>query len=105
MVGDFGLSNGQQTAQIVMWAMWSVPLFMSVDLRDIGVFAEELLLNKDIISINQDWAGSPSYRVWQDKRLPVSTSYFFMLQTSILFLCFPLHEQCLIKYPCYFKFG
>lgn len=104
MVGDFGLSNGQQTAQIVMWAMWSVPLFMSVDLRDIGVFAEELLLNKDIIAINQDWAGSPSYRVWQDKRLPVSTSYF-MLQTSILFLCFPLHEQCLIKYPCYFKFG
>lgn len=73
MVGDFGLSNGQQTAQIVMWAMWSVPLFMSVDLRDIGVFAEELLLNKDIIAINQDWAGSPSYRVWQDKRLPVTT--------------------------------
>lgn len=95
MVGDFGLSNGQQTAQIVMWAMWSAPLFMSVDLRDISAFAEDLLLNKDIIAINQDWAGSPGYRVWQDKRLPVSTSDFFMLQTSILFLCLPLDVQCL----------
>lgn len=73
MVGDFGLSDGQQTAQIVMWALWSAPLFMSVDLRDISPFAEELLLNKDIIAINQDWAGSPGHRVWQDKRIPVTT--------------------------------
>ena len=72
MLGDFGLSEGQQTAQMVMWAMWSAPLFISADLRHISAFARDLLLNKDLIAINQDWAGSVGHRVWQDPRVPVS---------------------------------
>lgn len=83
MLGDFGLSEGQQTAQMVMWAMWSAPLFISADLRHISTFARDLLLNKDLIAINQYWAGSVGHRVWQGPRVPVSIPAKYILTLPV----------------------
>lgn len=74
-VGDFGMSVGQQKAQMGMWALFSTPLFMSVDLRNIDDTAKQILQNKDIISINQDPIGLQARRTFK-YNVPVSVWSF-----------------------------
>ena len=56
-IGDFGLSYEQSKTQMAMWAMWSSPLLMSNDLRDLKPEDKKLLQNKDVIAVNQDKLG------------------------------------------------
>ncbi|XP_070198175.1 alpha-N-acetylgalactosaminidase-like [Littorina saxatilis] len=72
VVGDFGLSYYQQKAQFGMWAMFSAPLLMSVDLRTISQEALAILQNRNVIAINQDPLGVPAKRL--DLQLPNSIS-------------------------------
>lgn len=65
MVGDFGLSDSQQKAQMAMWAMFSAPLLMSVELRNIDPRAKALLQNKNVIAINQDPLGNQAIKIYQ----------------------------------------
>jgi len=65
VVGDFGLSDYQQRAQMGMWAMFAAPLMMSVDLRTVTPAAEKLLQNKNIIAINQDPLGDMAVRLFE----------------------------------------
>lgn len=48
---------------MAMWAMFSAPLFMSVDLRNFEPWAKSLLQNKNVIAINQDPRGIPAKRI------------------------------------------
>ncbi|XP_014775432.1 alpha-N-acetylgalactosaminidase [Octopus bimaculoides] len=64
IIGDFGLSEGQQKVQMGMWAIMASPLIMSVDLRTIKPFAKELLTNKRVIAVNQDPLGIQGKRIW-----------------------------------------
>ncbi|XP_025088519.1 alpha-N-acetylgalactosaminidase-like isoform X1 [Pomacea canaliculata] len=65
VVGDFGLSDSQQKAQMAMWAMFSAPLLMSVELRNIDPRAKALLQNKNVIAINQDPLGNQAIKIYQ----------------------------------------
>lgn len=65
LVGDYGLSYYQQKAQFAMWAMLASPLFMSVDLRTIRPEFRDILLNRGVISINQDPLGIQGYRLYE----------------------------------------
>uniref|UniRef100_A0A0B7BIS4 Alpha-galactosidase n=1 Tax=Arion vulgaris TaxID=1028688 RepID=A0A0B7BIS4_9EUPU len=65
LVGDFGLSYYQQKAQFGMWALFSSPLMMSLDLRNVDPNAKQLLLNKNIIAINQDPLGNQAFRLFE----------------------------------------
>ena len=65
MVGDFGLSDSQKQVQMAMWSMWSAPLIMSNDLRNIKDNDRELLLNRRLISINQDPLGTMATKMWE----------------------------------------
>ena len=56
-IGGLGLSYEQSKTQMAMWAMWSSPLFMSNDLRDLKPEHKQLLQNKDVIAVNQDKLG------------------------------------------------
>lgn len=56
-VGNPGLSVDQAKAQFGMWAIWSALLLMSNDLRFIAPPFKDILLNKKVISINQDPMG------------------------------------------------
>ena len=56
-IGNFGLSYEQSKTQMAMWAMWSSPLLMSNDLRDLKQEDKKLLQNKDVIAVNQDKLG------------------------------------------------
>lgn len=57
IIGNYGLSYEQSKAQMAIWAIMAAPLIMSVDLRTIEPQFKDILLNKDIISINQDPLG------------------------------------------------
>ncbi|CAG2164960.1 unnamed protein product [Oppiella nova] len=57
VVGNYGLSHEQSRTQFAMWAMFSAPLYMSNDLRDISTDDMKILQNKAIIGVNQDRNG------------------------------------------------
>lgn len=69
LVGGFGMSHYQQRAQMAMWAMFSAPLIMSNDLRNISDEAKQLLLNKYIIRVDQDPLGVMATKVWEFNKL------------------------------------
>ena len=63
IVGNFGLSVGQQYVQMGMWAIMASPLIMSTDLRNIDPVAKSILLNKNVLAINQDPLGVQGRRL------------------------------------------
>lgn len=69
LAGGFGMSHYQQRAQMAMWAMFSAPLFMSNDLRDIPAEAQSLLLNPLLIAVDQDPFGIMATKLWEFNNL------------------------------------
>ncbi|CAG2172143.1 unnamed protein product, partial [Oppiella nova] len=63
VVGDYGMSHEQSRTQMAMWAMFSAPLYMSNDLREISPEDKKVLQNKAIIAVNQDKNGIMAKRV------------------------------------------
>lgn len=57
IIGNYGLSKDQAQAQMAIWCIWSAPLYMSNDLRDIDPDMRQILLNKEVLSVNQDPLG------------------------------------------------
>nr|XP_042906106.1 alpha-N-acetylgalactosaminidase isoform X2 [Parasteatoda tepidariorum] len=62
--GNFGLSYEEARSQLALWAIMASPLLMSNDLRSLKPEFKELLLNKDILSINQDTLGLMGKRIY-----------------------------------------
>lgn len=56
-MGNFGLSEQQERAQIAIWAAWSAPFYMSNDLRALSKQSADLLKNEHLIRVNQDPLG------------------------------------------------
>lgn len=59
------MSHYQQRAQMAMWAMFSAPLIMSNDLRDIAPEARQLLLNPLLIAVDQDPLGVMATKLYE----------------------------------------
>src|ERR1700761_4287225 len=55
--GDFSLSPDECQAQLTLWSIWSAPLYLSNDLRNIQSIYRELILNREVIAIDQDPMG------------------------------------------------
>ena len=64
VIGNFGLSEDQSKTQMAFWALWSSPLYMSNDLRQLKPELKKILQNKAIIAVNQDKHGIMGKRVW-----------------------------------------
>uniref|UniRef100_A0A914DEW5 Alpha-galactosidase n=1 Tax=Acrobeloides nanus TaxID=290746 RepID=A0A914DEW5_9BILA len=47
----------QARAQMSIWSIWSVPLVMSADLRNLSAGSFEILTNKNVIAVDQDPLG------------------------------------------------
>ena len=69
VIGNFGLSVDQQKVQMAMFAMLASPLLMSNDLRSIPAESKAILLNKGIITINQDTLGLQAKRIIQVRNI------------------------------------
>ncbi|CAG2183963.1 unnamed protein product [Oppiella nova] len=62
-IGNSGLSWHQSRTQMAMWCMWSSPLLMSTDLRQLKPEFKAILQNKALIAVNQDKHGILAKRV------------------------------------------
>ncbi|XP_037033872.1 alpha-N-acetylgalactosaminidase-like [Bradysia coprophila] len=63
LIGNFGLSLEQSKVQMSLWAILAAPLLMSNDLDTIRPEFKDILLNREILSINQDPLGIQGTRV------------------------------------------
>ncbi len=54
IIGDFGLSVDQSRTQMALWAIWSSPLYMSNDLRNLRPEFKKILQNKAFKQIKQN---------------------------------------------------
>ena len=77
---------------MAFWCLWSAPLLMSNDLRDIKPEFKAILQNKHVIAVNQDPLGimghvvvSNQYKVYnlyyKDQQL-IQNELYFSLQNS-----------------------
>jgi hypothetical protein len=57
LVGNDAITPDQARAQLSIWSIWSSPLIMSNDLRDMPPGHKEILLNKYVIAVDQDPLG------------------------------------------------
>jgi len=57
IVGTEKLTVDQSQAQMAIWSIWSAPLLMSNDLRNIKNEYKAILLNKKVIAVDQDPLG------------------------------------------------
>lgn len=57
IVGTRKLTVDQSKAQMAIWSIWSAPLLMSNDLRDIDDAYKQILLNRKVIAVDQDPLG------------------------------------------------
>ena len=56
-IGNFGLSEDQERAQMAMWSVLASPLLMSMDACNTRQSSKAILQNKRIIAVNQDRLG------------------------------------------------
>lgn len=52
-----GLTFEESRTQMAIWSIWSAPLLMSNDLRDLEKELREILQNKQVIAVDQDPLG------------------------------------------------
>lgn len=78
VIGNYGLSLEQSRAQMALWAIFSAPLYMSNDLRQLRPEFKEILQNRHVIKVNQDELGIFGKRVFK---------------VSCLFYCLPLKTK------------
>ena len=58
-----GCTDAEYRTQMSMWCMFSAPLMLGCDLRDMSTETRSIIMNKDIIAIDQDPLGKQAFRV------------------------------------------
>jgi alpha-galactosidase len=60
-----GCTDTEYSTQMTMWSMFSAPLMIGCDVRNMSESTKKILLNKDIIAINQDTLGKQAIRMFR----------------------------------------
>ncbi len=66
-----GCNDIEYRTQMSMWCMFSAPLMMGCDVRNMNEATKTILLNKEIIAIDQDPLGKQGFRVMRKDGLEV----------------------------------
>jgi len=64
-----GCTDTEYSTQMTMWSMFSAPLMMGCDVRNMSENTRKILLNKDIIAIDQDPLGKQAIRMFRHNGL------------------------------------
>ena len=64
-VGMSGLTDDEYRMHFALWALFSSPLMIGCDIRDMDEQTSAILKNRDIIEINQDEAGCVPFSLLQ----------------------------------------
>ncbi len=62
-VGNPGLNTNEARAHFSMWCMLAAPLIAGNDLRNMNDDTREILMNKNLISVNQDPLGMQGFKI------------------------------------------
>lgn len=64
-----GCNDIEYRTQMNMWCMFSAPLMIGCDVRNMSEATKTILLNKDVIAIDQDALGKQGFRVYRKNGL------------------------------------
>lgn len=84
---------------MAVWSILAAPLIMSADLSTMKPEFKEILLNKDVITVNQDVLGKQGLRVWtSDDKKQVCNRYIYIFIVSLVIWLFltNLSANCLV---------
>ncbi len=65
-VGNGKMSDAEYRSHFSLWALMNAPLLAGNDLRSMSEATKKILENKDIITLDQDWAGKQGHKVRDD---------------------------------------
>ncbi|KAL4230836.1 hypothetical protein ACF0H5_011210 [Mactra antiquata] len=85
IVGDYGLSYGQQTIQMSIWAILAAPMMISADLRNMKEESKDLLQNEMLLRISQDMYGIQGKRIIKDGNVEVWTKQMGINAKAVAF--------------------
>jgi len=70
-VGNGYLTDDESRAHFSLWALLNAPLIAGNDVRDMSQEVRDILTNRDVIAVDQDWGGRQGYRVRDDGKTQV----------------------------------
>jgi hypothetical protein len=65
-VGNGNMSHDEYVAHFSLWALLNAPLIAGNDVRAMSNLTRSILMNRDVITVDQDWSGRQGYRVRDD---------------------------------------
>ena len=65
-VGNGYLTEDENRAHFSLWALLNAPLIAGNDLRQMSKEVRDILTNREVIAVDQDWGGRQGYRVRDD---------------------------------------
>ena len=65
-VGNGSMTDGEYRAHFSLWALLNAPLIAGNDIRSMRPAIKEILTNREIIAVNQDWGGKQGFKLRDD---------------------------------------
>jgi len=62
-VGNGGMTTEEYRAHMSLWSILNAPLIAGNDLRSMDDTTRTLLTDRDVIAVNQDWAGTQGHKI------------------------------------------
>jgi alpha-galactosidase len=70
-VGNGGMTTEEYRAHMSLWSVLNAPLIAGNDLRSMDETTRAMLTDRDVLAVNQDWAGSQGHKIADDGDLEV----------------------------------
>jgi alpha-galactosidase len=70
-VGNGRMTQTEYVSHFSLWALLNAPLIAGNDLRSMNDSTKQILMNKEVIAVDQDWGGQQGSRVRDDGELEV----------------------------------
>lgn len=81
-----GCTYDEYRTQMSMWCMFSAPLMLGCDIRNMDETTVSIILNKEIIAIDQDPLGKQAFRVFRNDGIEAWKKPLYGHRTAIAFL-------------------
>jgi alpha-galactosidase len=70
-VGNGGMTDTEYRAHFALWSLLNAPLIAGNDLASMSDATKQILTNKNLIAVDQDWGGEQGHKVRDDGDLEV----------------------------------
>lgn len=62
-IGNGGMTDAEYRSHFSLWSIMNAPLLAGNDVRSMTPATKEILLNREVIAVDQDWGGAPGVPV------------------------------------------